>query len=37
MKWTDNKIGDDGAKRIGEMLKVNTALTSLYLKGQGDK
>ena len=28
-----NKIGDDGAKDLAEALKVNTALTKLYLDG----
>lgn len=28
-----NKIGDEEAKRIGEMLKVNTTLKSLNLWG----
>ena len=28
---TDNKIGDEGAKALSEMLKVNTTLTSLNL------
>ena len=28
---TGNGIGDDGAKAMGEMLKVNTTLTSLNL------
>ena len=26
-----NKIGDEGAKAIGEALKVNTSLTKIYL------
>ena len=30
-KWTDNKIGDSGANKISETLKVNTTLTELYL------
>ena len=29
--WTDNKIGDKGAKMISESLKINTTLTILYL------
>ena len=28
---TDNMIGDEGAKALSEMLKVNTTLTSLNL------
>ena len=28
---TDNSIGDEGAKALGEMLQVNTTLTSLDL------
>ena len=28
---TDNKIGDEGAKSMSEMMKVNTTLTSLDL------
>ena len=30
-KWTDNRIGDEGANKISESLKVNTTLTELYL------
>ncbi len=30
-KWTGNKIGAEGAKKISELLKVNTALTKLDL------
>ncbi len=30
-KWTDNKIGDEGASAIGESLMINTTLTELYL------
>ena len=30
-KWTDNKIGYEGANKISETLKVNTTLTILYL------
>ena len=29
---TANRIGDEGAKAMGEMLKVNTTLTTLNLK-----
>ena len=31
-KWVDNQIGDEGAKRISESLKVNTSLTELDLR-----
>ena len=30
-KWVDNEIGDEGAKRISESLKINTSLKSLEL------
>ena len=30
-KWTDNEIGDSGANKISESLKVNTTLTELSL------
>ncbi len=30
-KWTGNKIGDSGASKISEALKVNTTLTELNL------
>lgn len=30
-EMTDSVIGDDGAKAIGETLKVNTTLTSLSI------
>ena len=29
--WTDNNIGDEGARMIGEALKTNTTLTKLHL------
>ena len=29
--WTDNKIGDEGARMISESLKINTTLTELNL------
>ena len=29
----DNRIGDEGAMKISESLKVNTTLTQLYLEG----
>ena len=32
-KWTDNKIGGEGASKISESLKVNSTLTELYLDG----
>ncbi len=32
-KWTDNGIGDEGASKISESLKVNTTLTKLSLFG----
>ena len=31
-KWIDNRIGNEGAKTIGESLKINTSLTSLDLR-----
>ena len=33
MKWTDNKIGNEGAAKISELLMTNTTLTKLYLCG----
>ena len=30
-EWIGNKIGDEGAKAIGEALMINTSLTSLKL------
>ena len=30
-QWIDNRIGDEGAMKISESLKANTALTSLDL------
>jgi len=30
-KWTGNRIGDEGASKISESLKVNTTLTKLNL------
>ncbi len=30
-KWTGNEIGDEGANKISETLKVNTTLTELDL------
>ena len=32
-KWIGNGIGDEGAKRISESLKINTSLTELNLEG----
>ena len=32
--WSNNSIGDDGAKAIAEALKVNRVLTSLNLAGE---
>ena len=29
--WTDNEIGDEGAKKISESLIINTTLTTLDL------
>ena len=31
MKWTENYIGDEGARMISEALKINTTLTVLDL------
>ena len=31
-QWTDNDIGDEGAKKISESLKTNTPLTKLNLE-----
>ena len=31
--WTDNKIGDSGARMISELLKANCTLTTLDLSG----
>ena len=31
---TDNKIGVEGAKAMSEMLKMNTTMTSLDMRGQ---
>ena len=31
VKWTVNKIGDEGANKISESLKINTTLTQLNL------
>ena len=32
-KWTGNEIGDEGASKISESLKVNSSLTELDLFG----
>ncbi len=34
---TDNGIGDEGAKSMSEMLRVNTTLTSLNLRCEEEK
>ena len=34
---TDNGIGDEGAKALSEMLKVNTTLTELNLGGEEER
>ena len=34
---TGNDIGDEGAKALSEMLKVNTTLTSLDLSGEEEE
>ena len=34
---TDNKVGDEGAKAMSEVLKVNTTLTSLRLRGEEEE
>ena len=31
---SENGIGDEGAKTMSEMLKVNTTLTTLFLEGE---
>ena len=31
--WTDNNIGDEGARMISESLKTNSTLTELNLGG----
>ena len=36
-KWTENSIGDEGAIKISEALKVNTSLNSLILTGDERK
>ena len=34
---TDNKIGDEGAKAMSEMMKANTTLTSLDLSSEEER
>ena len=34
---TGNEIGDEGAKAMSEMLKVNTTLTSLNLSSEEER
>ena len=34
---TDNEIGEEGAKSMSEMMKVNTTLTSLNLRGEEER
>ena len=34
---TDNVIGDEGAKSMSEMMKVNTTLTALGLRGEEER
>ena len=34
---TDNRIGDEGAKTMSEMLKVNTTLTELNLECEEER
>ena len=34
---TDNRIGDEGAKSMSEMLKVNTTLSSLDLRCEEER
>ena len=34
---TDSEIGDEGAKAMSEMLKVNTTLTTLNLGGEEER
>ena len=36
-EWIGNGIGDEGAKRISESLKINTSLTKLDLIGDEKK
>ena len=34
---TDNGIGDEGVKALSEMLKMNTTLTELNLRGEEER
>ena len=34
---TDNEIGDEGAKAVSEMMKVNTTLTTLDLRCEEER
>ena len=34
---TDNEIGDEGAKAMSEMMKVNSTLTTLNLGGEEER
>lgn len=36
-RMADNKIGAEGATALSEMLKVNTALTEIYLRCEYEK
>ena len=36
-RLTENKIGDEGAKAMSEMLKVNSTLTTLDLGGEEER
>ena len=36
-RMTGNGIGDEGAKAISEMLKVNSTLTELNLRGEEER
>ena len=35
--YSDNKIGDDGARALAECLKENTTLTQLYLESTSNQ
>ena len=32
--WTENQVGDDGARALAEALQVNSTLTELHLYGE---
>ena len=34
---TENRIGVEGAKAMSEMMKVNSTLTTLYLRGEEER